>query len=93
MRSTSRILTCVTTPVPTRFSDDELAVLDRLVGEGVGESRSAVVRRAVIELAEARRRVVIGSAIVDSYARVPQSVEDDEFAIASANALSAAEPW
>jgi len=83
----------MTTPVPTRFSDDELALLDRLVGEGVGESRSAVVRRAVAELAEARRRVVIGSEIVESYQRIPQSVEDDESAMASANALSEAEPW
>jgi len=92
-RSTIRILARMTTPVPTRFSDDELALLDRLVGEGVGESRSAVVRRAVAELAEARRRVVIGSEIVESYQRIPQSVEDDESAMASANALSEAEPW
>ena len=83
----------MTTPVPTRFSDEELAVLDRLVGEGVGENRSAVVQRAVNELAEARRRVVTGLAIVESYRQVPQSVEDDEFATASANALSEAEPW
>ena len=67
--------------------------LDRLVGEGVGESRSAVVRRALTEPAEARRRVVVGPAIVESYRWVKQSVEDDEFVMASANALSAAEPW
>ena len=83
----------MTMPVPTRFSDDELALLDRLVSEGVGESRSAVVRRAVTELAEARRRIVIGSEMVESYQRVPQSIEDDDFAMASANALSEAEPW
>ena len=83
----------MTTPVPTRFSDGELALLDRLVREGVGENRSAVVRRAVAELAEARRRAVIGSLIVESYQRVPQTVEDDEFAMAGANALTEAEPW
>ena len=83
----------MTTPVPTRFSDHELALLDRLVGEGVGENRSAVVRRAVAELSEARRRIGIGSEIVESYQRIPQSVDDDDFAIASANALTEAEPW
>ena len=83
----------MTTPVPTRFSDDELELLDRLVDDGVGANRSAVVRRAVLELAEARRRAAIGSEIVDSYRQTSQSVEDDEFAMASASALTEAEPW
>ena len=83
----------MTIPVPVRFADHELALLDRLVGEGVGENRSAVVRRAVAELGEAQRRLLVGAEIAESYRRVPQSVDDDDFAMASANALSAAEPW
>lgn len=83
----------MTTPVPTRFSDDELAVIDDLVAAGVGDTRSAVVRRAVTHLAETVRRARVGAAIAESYQRRPQTSEDDELAMASALALTEAEPW
>ncbi len=83
----------MTTPVPTRFSDDELQLIDELVADGIGASRSAVVRRAVIHLADAVRRARVGTAIADSYRERPQTVEDDELALASATALTEAEPW
>jgi len=83
----------MTSPVPTRFSEEELAVLDELVELGVGESRSAVIRRGVHDLAEATRRARVGQAIVESYRNHPQSDEDDELAMASALALTEAEPW
>lgn len=83
----------MTTPVPTRFSDGELALIDELVAAGLGESRSAVIRRAVVHLAEAARRGRVGAVIADSYRRKPQTPEDDEFAMASAIALTEAEPW
>jgi Arc/MetJ-type ribon-helix-helix transcriptional regulator len=83
----------MTTPVPTRFSDDELALSDELVAEGVGENRSAVIRRAVAHLADAVRRARTGAAIADSYRQRPQTVEDDELAMASALALTEAESW
>jgi Arc/MetJ-type ribon-helix-helix transcriptional regulator len=35
----------MTTPVPTRFTDAELAMIDELVASGIGDSRSAVIRR------------------------------------------------
>ena len=37
----------MTTPVPTRFSDEELALIDDLVAQGVAESRSALIRQAI----------------------------------------------
>lgn len=83
----------MTTPVPTRFSDDELELIDELVAEGIGESRSAVIRRAVVHLADAVRRVRVGAAIADAYRQRPQTAEDDELAMASAIALTEAEPW
>lgn len=83
----------MTTPVPTRFSDEELALIDELVAEGVGESRSAVIRRAVMYLADAVRRAQVGATIADSYRQRPQTAEDDELAMASAIALTEAEPW
>ncbi len=83
----------MTTPVPTRFSDEELALIDNLVKEGVGESRSAVIRQGVHDLAEAVRRSRVGAAIADSYRVTPQAAEDDELAMASAVAMTEAEPW
>ena len=83
----------MTTPVPTRFTDEELALIDELVGAGIGESRSAVIRRGVHHLADAVRRARVGAAIADSYRERPQSADDDELAMASAVALTEAEPW
>lgn len=88
-----RILHRMTTPVPTRFTDDELALIDALVADGVGESRSAVIRRGVHHLADAVRRARIGGAIAESYREHPQTSDDDELAMASAMALTEAEPW
>lgn len=83
----------MTTPIPTRFSDEELALIDRLVDDGVGESRSAVIRRGVHDLADAVRRARVGAAIADSYRQQPQSADADDLAMASAIALTEAEPW
>jgi Arc/MetJ-type ribon-helix-helix transcriptional regulator len=83
----------MTTPVPTRFTDEELALIDELVNEGVGESRSAVIRQGVHDLAESVRRSRVGAAIADSYRATPQAAEDDELAMASAVAMTEAEPW
>jgi len=82
----------MTVPIPTRFSEDELALLDKLVDEGIGENRSAVIRRAVAHLADAVRRRREGELIADSYRREPQD-DDDALALASAIALTEAEPW
>lgn len=83
----------MTTPVPTRFSDDELALIDELVDEGVGESRSAVIRQGVYQLADSVRRAKVGRVIAASYRSHPQTEGDDELAMASAVALTEAEPW
>lgn len=83
----------MTTPVPTRFTDDELALIDELVEEGVGESRSAVIRQGVRHLADAVRRTRVGTAIAESYRERPQSSDDDDLAMANAVALTEAEPW
>ena len=83
----------MTTPVPTRFSDEELALIDELVEKGIGESRSAVIRRGVHDLAESVRRLRLGAAIADSYRTSSQTPEDDELAMGSAMAMTEAEPW
>lgn len=90
---TSRILGGVTTPVPTRFSEADLALLDELVADGVGDSRSAVIRRALHRLAEEVRRAKVGAQIARSYSDQPQSPDDDQMAMVNATALTEAEPW
>jgi Arc/MetJ-type ribon-helix-helix transcriptional regulator len=83
----------MTKPVPTRFSDEELALIDELVDEGIGDSRSAVVRRGVHHLADSVQRARVGASIAQSYRERPQSTEDDDLAMASAIAMTEAEPW
>ena len=83
----------MTTPVPTRFTDDELAMIDRLVADGAGRNRSDVIRRALEYFDEAERRARLGRRIVDSYRSRPQSGGDVEMAMANAVAMSEAEPW
>jgi Arc/MetJ-type ribon-helix-helix transcriptional regulator len=83
----------MTTPVPTRFTDDELALIDGLVDDGIGDNRSAVIRRGIHLLADSVRRARIGESIAESYRELPQTPEDDELAMANALAMTEAEPW
>ncbi len=83
----------MTTPVPTRFTDEELALIDDLVADGIAENRSAVIRRGVHLLADSIRRQRVGAAIAASYRQQPQTREDDELAMASAIAMTEAESW
>ena len=70
-RSTQRILKRRTKPVPTQFSDEGIELLDGLVAAGVGDNRSAVVRRAVVLLAGAVQRARAGAAVADFYRGEP----------------------
>ncbi len=92
-RYTTCILTRMTRPVPTRFSDEELALIDNLVEQGVGDSRSAVIRQAIHQLADLVRRAQVGADIAASYRERPQTPEDDDLAMANAIAMTEAEPW
>jgi Arc/MetJ-type ribon-helix-helix transcriptional regulator len=83
----------MTTPVPTRFTQQELALIDELVRKGIGDNRSAVIRKGVHDLAESVRRSQIGTSIARSYQTNPQTPEDDELAMASAIAMTEAESW
>ncbi len=68
-------------------------MIDELVEAGVGETRSAVIRKGVEHLADAVRRARVGEAIAESYRTRPQTSEDDDLAMANAIALTEAEPW
>ena len=85
----------MTTPIPTRFSDEELAIIDRLVADGIDENRSDVCRQAIERLDDAVRRAQVGETIANSYRHQPQSSDDDVSATATANAIAMteAEAW
>ena len=83
----------MTTPVPTRFSDEEIALIDELVVHGIADSRSAVIRLGVHRLADSAHRARVGASIAQSYQERPQTPEDDELAMVSAIAMTEAEPW
>jgi len=83
----------VTTPVPTRFTDEELSLIDELVREGIGDSRSSVIRHSVHHLADSVHRARVGASIARSYRERPQTREDGELAMANAIAMTEAEPW
>lgn len=84
---------CMTVAVPTRFSSRQIETIDRLVAAGIGDTRSAVIRRAVEHLAESVERARIGESIADSYRAQPQTADDDAQAMANAIAMTEAEPW
>jgi Arc/MetJ-type ribon-helix-helix transcriptional regulator len=83
----------MTVQVPTRFSEDEIALLDQLVREGIGANRSDVIRLAFHNLVEWNRRRRIGEAIAQSYRDMPQSDDEYEWAVGNAYALTNAEEW
>lgn len=83
----------MTTPVPTRFSDEELTLIDSLIDQGVADSRSAVIRRGVHHLADVVERAKVGEVIASSYRDVPQSDDDNDVAMANAVAMTEAESW
>ena len=68
-------------------------MLDKLVASGIGETRSAVVREAVVRLADAVRRAEDGASIACSYLDLPQSADDNQLALTNAMAMTEAEPW
>ena len=83
----------MTSPIPTRFSEQQTEAIDHLVAAGVGTNRSDVVRQAVDHFADSIRRAREGEVIAASYRRVPQGPTEDAAALANAIAMTEAEPW
>jgi Arc/MetJ-type ribon-helix-helix transcriptional regulator len=83
----------MTTPIATRLDASDIEMLDRLVADGIGANRSAVIRIALAQLDDAVRRGRIGAEIAESYRTLPES--DDEFvwAVANAGAITEEETW
>jgi Arc/MetJ-type ribon-helix-helix transcriptional regulator len=81
------------TQLVTRVSEQLMAEVDRLVDEGVVESRSEAVRLALRHLIENHRRAAVGRQIVEGYRRVPPDKDLEAWAEASGRAMIEAQPW
>ncbi len=79
--------------IVARLNDDLVAAVDELVSEGVFESRSDAVRRALEFVVDRQRRMRIGDAIVEGYRRIPQTEDEIAWADAATIAMIEEEPW
>lgn len=79
--------------VVARLNDDLVAAVDDLVTDGVFESRSDAIRRALEFVVDQQRRKRIGEAIVEGYRRVPQTEDEIAWADEATIAMIEEEPW
>ena len=79
--------------VVARLNDDLVAAVDELVSEGIFESRSDAVRRALEFVVDRQRRKRIGDAIVEGYRRIPQTEDEIAWADAATIEMIEEEPW
>jgi len=77
----------------TRIDDRLAGEVDRLVEDGVVDSRSAAVRLALEQLVDQQRRAAIGREIVEGYERVPQTDEELFWADEATRQMIREEPW
>ena len=76
-----------------RIPKELLALIEEAVSSGEFETRSDVVRAALAELFDRRRREAIGRAIVEGYERMPLTEREIEFAERAARLMIEEEPW
>lgn len=81
------------TQLVTRIDNDLARSIDRLIAEGVVESRSDAVRRGLHALIEQTRRRRTGEAIIAGYAHRPQTDDEVAWADEATVKMIADEPW
>lgn len=79
--------------IAVRLPEDLLAEVDRLIGEGVVESRAQAVRTGLLSLVESERRARTDRLIVEGYSRIPPGPAETAAAEAGLRAAIAEEPW
>jgi len=77
----------------TRIDDDLARDLDALVAEGVVESRSDGVRKALRELIDRHRRRRIAEETIAAYTAQPQTEEEVGWADEATVRMIEEEPW
>ena len=81
------------TQLVTRIDSDMAESIDRLVAEGIVDSRSDAVRKGLRALIEQTRRRRTAEAIVASYTRDPQTDEEVSWADQATVQMITDEPW
>lgn len=77
----------------TRLDDALVREVDRLIVDGVVESRSHAVRAGLEALVDRHRRSMIGARIVAGYGAIPQTPEELAGLDDATARLIAEEPW
>ncbi|MDH4118289.1 MAG: ribbon-helix-helix domain-containing protein [Acidimicrobiia bacterium] len=81
------------TQLVTRIDEDLAQAIDRLVAEGVVDSRSDAVRKGLHVLVEQARRRRTAEAIVAGYTSIPQGDDDLNWSDEATVRMIADEPW
>ena len=79
--------------ISIRVSDDRVAAIDELVASGSHASRASVIIAAIDRLVAQLEAERIDRAIVEGYARIPSTAEEDDWADWSATESIREEPW
>lgn len=74
--------------IAIRVSEEELALLDRLVAEEHFASRAAVIRGALARLGKEREDREMAEELRRAYERVPETPEEHDWAVAGALLLA-----
>jgi Arc/MetJ-type ribon-helix-helix transcriptional regulator len=77
----------------TRVDDELVEAIDALVSEGVVESRSDAVRRALEALVDSHRRRRDAEATIAAYTAQPQTEEELRGVDEAARRMIEEEPW
>ncbi len=81
------------TQLVTRIPELVAAEIDRLVASGSFESRSDLVREALVFYLDRLRRDEIGRQIVEGYLRIPETEEELRWAEVAGREMVEEEPW
>lgn len=83
----------MTVPIAVKLPDELVAALDRLVAEGVFDSRSSAVRHGVAAVVATSRRLAVDRLYAEGYAREPETEEELRRATRLAVESINDEPW
>lgn len=81
------------TQLVTRIDENLASDVDRLVAEGIVDSRSDAVRQGLRSLIDEHRRAATADAIIRGYSNTPQSIDDVAWSDEATRQMIADEPW
>jgi Arc/MetJ-type ribon-helix-helix transcriptional regulator len=81
------------TQLVTRIDAELARSIDRLIADGIAESRSDAVRKGLRVLIEQTRRRSTADAIIAGYTNHPQTDEEASWADEATLRMIAEEPW